>query len=195
MKKRLTIFTVLLSVILAGCAIKSRNIDIYTFSLPDISIPHIRSKYHNSVLRVDYPNGSNETMGSRIYYREGDKEAWYLYSRWSDSVNRMLMSVIIDTLQKSSIFKDVIDYSSNSVDDYELETSIYDFRHEIDDEQSYAYLKIGFRLLNSENKKIVKHKIFEYRVTCESVDAKGFVKAVKEINNKLARDLINWLKN
>ena len=150
-------------------------------------------QYRNNVLRVEYPNGTSETMGSRIYYREGDKEAWYLYSRWSDSVNRMMLSIIVDTLQKSAIFRDVTDYSSNSVADYILETTIYDFRHQIEDEKSYAYLKIGFRLLSSKTKKIIKSRIFKYRVPCGTLNAQGYVEAVKEINRKLSRDLTTWI--
>lgn len=192
MKRVISIFVILISIFITGCAIKSRKIDIYTVSVPHINL-HPISRYRNSILKVEYPNGASETMGSRIYYQEGNKESWYLYSRWSDSFNRMILSIIQESLQSSGIFKDVIDYTSSSVSDYTLETTIYNFRHQIEADSSYAYLKIGFRLLSSKTNRIIKSHIFEYRVKCSQTNASGFVEAVKEINQQLARDLILWI--
>ncbi len=193
MKKRI-IFNIIIIILLLmdGCAIKSKKIDIYTISVPYINL-HPFSRYHNSILRVEYPTGRSESMGSRIYYQEGNKKAWYLYSRWSDSLNRMMLSVVVESLQSSGIFKDVIDYTSNSASDYSLETTIYDFRHQIEGDSSYAYLKIGFRLLSSKTNRIIKSRIFEYKEECSQTNASGFVKALKEINKKMARDLILWI--
>ena len=193
MKRVILAFAILMATVMTGCAIKSRKMDIYTISVPHINLHPSSSRYRNSVLRVEYPNGTSETMGSRIYYREGDRESWYLYSRWSDSLNRMMLSIVVESLHSSGIFKDVIDYTSNSVSDYSLETTIYDFRHQIEGDSSYAYLKIGFRLLSSKTNRIIKSRIFEYKEECSQTNASGFVKAVKEINKKMARDLILWI--
>ena len=186
---RVALFVIIL-LLLAGCA--SKSINIYTMDLPSSVNYSISSRYKNSILKVEYPNGNSESLGSRIYYKDGDRESWYLYSRWSDSVNQMLLSIIIEALQQSAIFKDIIDYRSSSVYDYTLETTIYRFYHQIEDNNSYAYLKIGFRLLNRSNK-IIKSKIFEYKIKCTQTDAKGFVEAVREINKKLSKDLVLWI--
>jgi len=184
---------ILLILFLGGCATKTIN--SFYISTPNIDIPKLHSsKFANSVLKVSYPEGSSIYMGSRIYYTLGDRESYYKYSRWSDSANRMILSLVVESLQKSQIFKSVIDYSSDAKSDYMLESTIYSFRHIVNDSDSYAYLKIGFRLVDKSNNKIIKEKIFEYKEPCKTTDARGFIEATKEIFTKLSRELSLWIE-
>ena len=184
---------ILLILFLSGCATKTIN--SFYISTPNIDIPKLHSsKFANSVLKVSYPEGSSIYMGSRIYYTLGDRESYYKYSRWSDSANRMILSLVVESLQKSQIFKSVIDYSSDAKSDYMLESTIYSFRHIVNDSDSYAYLKIGFRLVDKSNNKIIKEKIFEYKEPCKTTDARGFIEATKEIFAKLSRELPLWIE-
>ena len=184
---------ILLILFLSGCATKTIN--SFYISTPNIDIPKLHSsKFANSVLKVSYPEGSSIYMGSRIYYTLGDRESYYKYSRWSDSANRMILSLVVESLQKSQIFKSVIDYSSDAKSDYMLESTIYSFRHIVNDSDSYAYLKIGFRLVDKSNNKIIKEKIFEYKEPCKTTDARGFIEATKEIFTKLSRELSLWIE-
>ncbi len=181
----------LIALILVGCG---EVMTTYTLS-PKIYQKVSYSKYKNKTLRVDYPKGIEDTMGSKIYYQDSNlQESYYLYSQWSKSLNRILMSVLVDTLQNSGIFKRVVDYSSTAEVNYILETSIYKFEHKITQNGSFADIEIEVRLLNSINNKVIKSKLFKYKTPCTSTDAKGFVEAANETMEIFGKDLILFLR-
>jgi len=153
------------------------------------------SKYQNRTLRVDYPKGIEESMGSKIYYQDSNlQESYYLYSQWSKSLNRILMGVLVDTLQNSNLFKRVVDYSSTAEVDLILETSIYKFEHKIEPNSSFANIEIEVRLLNANSNQVIKSKIFKYQTPCTSTDARGFIEASNRSMESFGRDLISFLQ-
>jgi cholesterol transport system auxiliary component len=175
-----------------GCS--EATLNTYTLS-PKVYKKVNSSKFASKTLRVEYPKGIEDTMGTKIYYKDNNlKESFYLYSQWSKSLNRIIMGAIVDILRQSNLFKEVVDYSSTADVDYILETSIYNFEHEIKADKSFAKVKIQVRLLNSINNKIIKSKLFEYLIPCKSTDAKGFVEASNKALEKFGEDLIIWLK-
>jgi len=196
MKKSVLIVSgmVLLAFVLTGCAGKARRIESYTFDTPVKTRKTYSSKFHNKILMVDYPGGIGHGMSDRIYYRKGDIESSYLYSRWSVSQNRLLMARILKIVRNSSIFKEVLDYASEATPDYLLESRIYAFRHMLNkDGSSYALIDIVFRLLRYEDRKVVKSVELRYEEPCESTDARGFVRAAERAMRRLGDDLVEWL--
>jgi ABC-type uncharacterized transport system auxiliary subunit len=196
MKKSVLIVSgmVLRAVVLTGCAGKVRRIESYTFDTPVKTRKAYSSKFHNKILMVDYPGGIGHGMSDRIYYRKGDIESSYLYSRWSVSQNRLLMARILKIVRNSSIFKEVLDYASEATPDYLLESRIYAFRHMLNkDGSSYALIDIVFRLLRYEDHKVVKSVELRYEEPCESTDARGFVRAAERAMRRLGDDLVEWL--
>ena len=185
---------VLLTLVLIGCAGRVRRIESYTFDTPVKTRKTYSSKFHNKILLVDYPGGIGHGMSDRIYYRKGEIESSYLYSRWSVSQNRLLMARILKIVHSSSIFKEVLDYTSEATPDYLLESRIYAFKHVLKkDGGSYALIDIVFRLLRYEERKVVKSVELRYEEPCESTDARGFVRAAERAMRRLGDELVEWL--
>jgi cholesterol transport system auxiliary component len=191
MRRRFTTLLLLtLLLLLAGCS--SRTIQSYT--LAPGSVPHPASPYRQSDIRVEYPKGIEDTMSSHIYFTRSDlTQSHYLYSQWSQPLNRLVMAQIIATLQRSHLFRHVLDYASEAGSDYLLETTIYRFRHRITPEGSFADVSIGVRLLRTADRSLVKSRRFDYEIPCPSTDARGFVQAANEAMQRLGRDLVQWL--
>ena len=179
-------------VALAGCA----STAIKTYTLSPKSYKRVSySKFQNSVVRVDYPKGVEDTMGTKIYYQDGSlEESFYLYSQWSKSLNRIIMGAVVDILQQSNLFKRVVDYSSTADVDYILESSIREFEHKLEGNSSFASIIIEARLLDSTNHKIVKSKLFHYKEPCTTTDARGFVEASNGALERFGRDLVLFLE-
>ncbi len=183
------IFVGLLQLLLIGCGAKTIN--MFTLQSPT-NPPKYKPIF--SAIRVDYPKGIEESMGTRIYFsRSKLSQSYYSYSRWSKSLNRIIMAAIIETLQRSGIARNVLDYASEVDAMYELESTIYRFEHKITEKGSYAEISIALRLIRSQNKKLIASKIFNYSIPCTQTDAKGFVEAANSAINRLSIDMINWL--
>jgi cholesterol transport system auxiliary component len=177
-----------------GCG--SQTLSTYTLSPKLYKKRVVSSEFKNKSLRVEYPKGIKDTMGTKIYYKNSNlQESYYLYSQWSRSLNRIIMASIVEILQNSNIFKMVVDYSSTADVDFTLESSVYKFEHRLDKGESFADISIEMRLLDATTNKVVKSKLFKYSTPCKSNDAKGFVEASNKSLEKLGEDMINWLES
>ena len=168
---------------------------MYTLS-PSLSTPLSPiSAYRGASVRVDYPKGIEDTMGTRIYYsRSRLTQSYYLYHQWSRPLNRIIMSNLISTLQQNHTFRHVLDYASEARADYLLESTVYRFRHMIEEKGSYADVSIGLRLLRTSDNHLLKSRRFEYRVPCSSTDAKGFVESANKAMEYMGQDIKKWLR-
>jgi len=183
---------VLLAFVLNACISKVNPLTIYTLKAPS-SIQHIKnSKYRNSSLTVAYPKAIDNSESNHIFYQRGNQSGYYLYSEWSQPLNRLLLMTILETMEKSGLFKVVVDYSSTSQTDYLLETTIYSFIHNVNNGVSSAIVDLRINLIKQSSDKLIKSRHFIYHIPCEA-NAKGFVKAAQEAVNRLSRDLPHWL--
>ena len=178
-----------LLLLLGGCS--GKTIQMYTLN-GSTNPPRVHPRF--SAIRVDYPKGIEDTMGTRIYFSRSDlTQSYYQYSQWSDSLNRILMANLIAALQRSGIAHNVLDYASQADAPYELETTVYRFEHKITPQGSSAEVVIGLRLLRSEDKRLIASKIFHYSIPCPQTDAKGFVEAANQAMARLSADMVRWL--
>jgi len=187
-------FSILIFAVLMLAACASRQLEMYTLAPAELAPVH--TPYAGSDVRVDYPKGIDDTMSSRIYYSRSDlTRSYYLYHQWSQSLNRLLMAHIIESLQRAHAFRHVLDYASEAGADYLLETTIYRFEHQITPQGSYAVISIGLRLLRNSNKTLVKSRRFDYRIPCSTTDAPGFIRAANQAMERFSLDMVRWLKS
>jgi len=181
--------------LLNGCSFKEAPVmKAYTLEMPRVSaVPS--AQYRNKILKVSYPVALNEKLGDEMHYSYSlaDRGA-YLNSRWSNDVGRLLQGNIIQVLSQAKLFRVVVPYASDVQENLRLEATVFDFSHHVRGEASYAVVSIQFTLMNAETGKLVKARRFSYRETTPTVDAKGYVEATNRIMEKLARDLIAWLR-
>ena len=190
--RKLISLLALLSTLLILSACSSKAIRMYT--LAPAEVPTAASTFRHASVRVDYPKGIEDTMGTRIYFSRSDlTRSYYRYNQWSISLNRIVMAHLIETLQRSRIFGTVLDYASEADSDYTLETTIYRFQHRIEKERSYADVSIGLRLLRSSDNRLVKSRRFNYLIPAETTDAPGFVEAANRAMQRLSADMVRWL--
>jgi len=143
----------------------------------------------NKVLKVKYPVALGAINSSRIFYKKGAITSYYLYSRWSNPLSRLLYKDILTTLQNSKRYKSVIGYSSSARADLSLEIEIIDFYHIVEDNSSYALITINVRYIDENTQKIIKQKRFSYKKYLAKADAKSFVAGAKEALKEFLQEL------
>ena len=180
-----------LLILLSGCS--GKTIRMYTLE-STVNPPHFHPRY--SAIRVDYPKGIEDTMGTRIYFSRSDlTQSYYSYSQWSKSLNRILMANLIEALQRSGIARTVLDYASQADAPFELESTVYRFEHRITPRGSSAKVSIGLRLIRSDDKRLIASKTFRYSIPCTRTDARGFVEAANLAVSRLSADMVRWLSS
>ena len=190
MKKSILLSTILL---ITGCSVKTTTLNSYDLST-NSSISSV--KHHkNRVLKVKYPSALDALGSSKIFYKRDGITSYYLYSQWSAPLNRLIYSQLIKNLSNSNSFKSVVGYSSEVSPDLNLETQIIDFYNVVEGEDSYADISIKVRLINAKNEKIVKEKLFHYKLKVEELNAKSFISTAKMAIEEFNRDLVKFLES
>ncbi len=185
--------TVLLSsiVIISGCSIKSHKLSSYDLQT-EVNV-HMQKRYPNSVLMVKYPSSLGAFGGSRIYYKRDGLTSYYLYSQWSQSLNRIIYNQLLKELESSNLFKAVVGFNSGVKANMELETEILKFYHIVTDSGSYSNIEIVVKLIDANSKSVIKVKRFSYKDTIKEANAKEFVKKSEEALRRFIKELIATL--
>ncbi len=192
--KRLAIFLILF--FLSGCAFKElKPIDRYSIE-PSNIVALNHSKYKNKILKVSYPISISIPLTDRIKYSyvNGDS-GYYLNSKYCCNVAQLLNGYFIESLQKAAIFKSVVPFQSSVVEDLRLEIMVNKFYNRVDGENSYAVVDITFNLIDANRNSLIKTKRFKEVVKSNSLNAKGYIDALRVALNNIANNLIEWIAN
>ena len=175
----------------SGCIPKTTH----TLKSYDLSVDADTKSYrkYNKVLLVKYPTVLGAIGGSRIYYKRDGVTSYYLYSTWSKSLSRLIYKDILENLQKSNRFKEVVGYDSSANANLILEISVVNFYHIVDKDSSYALITFSVKLIDARSYNVIKSKMFEYKKPLNEANAKSFVATSREVIKEFIRDLINFL--
>ena len=188
MKKSILLVTIFL---ISGCSVKTNTLSSYDLS--SISNTISVKQHKNIVLMVKYPSSLDALGSSKIFYKRDGVTSYYLYSQWSAPLNRLIYSQLVKNIATSNAFKSVVGYSSDVSPNINLETQILDFYHIVDGDSSYADISIKARLVDVKNDKIIKEKLFKYRLNVENLNAKSFISTAKKAIEEFNRDLIKFI--
>ncbi|NPA28052.1 MAG: hypothetical protein GXN91_03275 [Epsilonproteobacteria bacterium] len=191
------VFSIILVIFFAACSVKKLEpLKLYTLNIPKVQ-KVLNSPYKNKTLKVVYPLSIGVNLGYKIsylYLKDGDG-GYYVNSQFKETLSYQLTRILLDTLSQSGLFKSVVPYDSDIIEDLRLESTVFRVEHQVrEDNSSYAVVDIEFRLVDMESREILKSKRFRYTKECKTTDAKGFIEALNEIFEELSQDLIDWLR-
>jgi ABC-type uncharacterized transport system auxiliary subunit len=154
------------------------------------------SRYKEKVLRVGQMESSALLGGRSIYYEvENGRSYSYTKARWLESVPQQLTNLIMISLTKTEIFKDVIPYRSLAKNDLILETSLYTFTQTIhEDGNSTLKVAMKVRLVEQYNRKIIANRLFELKKEGVKGNSEGATDGYLELSEELLREINRWLK-
>ena len=183
---------------LSSCAIKELEpLKEYSLKEPTTVRKVNSSIYKNKILKVEIPLSISSEVGYKIsyLYLKDNEGGYYINSQYKEPLNLQLTKILINTLSKSNLFKSVVPYNSDIIEDLKLESTIFKIEHQIkNNNSSFAIFEIEVRLIDSNSKTILKSKRFRYTKECKTTNAQGFIEAFNEILEQFSNDLINWLR-
>jgi len=177
-----------------GCS-KAPVINVYRLNVPQVQTQSV-SAYKDKSIKVSFPQSLKEPMSEKMLFSYAENDSGtYQNSQWSNNISRILQGTFIEVLDRSRLFKIVLSDMSTLEENYRLESTIFDFEHQVRGADSYAVVSIQFTLINADKGKLVKSKRFSYQEPTPSTDAKGYAIATNRAIVKLSHDLVEWLKS
>ena len=188
-----SIVTLMTAIGFIGCS-QAPILNMYSLNVPSVQIETVNA-YKDKSIKVSYPQSIREPMSEKMQfsYTENDRGT-YQNSQWSNNMSRLLQGVFIEVLDSSRLFKVVLSDMSTLKENYTLESTIFDFEHQIRGTRSYAVVSIQFTLINADKGTLVKSKRFSYKEPTSTIDAKGYAIATNRIMMILGKDLLKWIK-
>lgn len=185
--------------IVSGCAKNSvPAIGLYTINLScEVETPLEKKAKFSKVLKVSQPKSTAAIMSRHILYQEKEfAQNPYAYSKWNDTPNKMLASLFISCINKSSVFESVLPSYSKGKADFLLESTLLDFYHHVNsDGSSEGRVKIEFYLIEPKSGEVVATNEFNSKITSKTLDVNGGVRALNDASKSVALSLTQWLSS
>lgn len=191
---RIYIMAIVIAAGFMGCS-KAPVINVYRLDVPPVQTQRA-TLYKDKSIKVSFPQSIKEPMSDKMLfsYTENDRGI-YQNSQWSNNISRVLQGTFIEVLDRSRLFKIVLSDMSTLKENYRLESTIFDFEHQVRGIDSYAVVSMQFTLINADKGRLVKSKRFSYKEPTPSTDAQGYAIATNRVIAKLSQDLLQWLKS
>lgn len=176
-----------------GCS-KAPVLNMYSLHAPKVQTKNAHA-YRGKSIKVSFPQSIKEPLSERMQfsYAPNDRGV-YQNSQWSANMGRLLQGMFIEVLDSSRLFKVVLPDMSTLAENYRLESTIFDFEHQVRGEDSYALVSIQFTLINADTGRLAKSKRFSYQERTPTTDAKGYAAATNRIMIRLSDDLLKWIQ-
>jgi len=196
MTKRYLILFVI-AILFAGCATNTiPATDLYAINITcDSDQSSVKKNNHTKVLKIATPKSSATIKNRHILYQENEFSLNpYAHSRWSDTPNKMLGSLFLSCINKNTIFRTALPSHSKGRGDYLLESTLLDFHHHINTNgSSDGIVRVEFYLIESKSGTVVATNEFLSKVSSESLNTKGGVKALNTASKNISQRLMQWL--
>ncbi len=130
----------------------------------EMSAENVNPKYE---IKLGVPKVSVDPVynDGRLVYRDSHYEAkFYHYHRWVTDPGRMITDKLIEQLNSSAFFKQVVSYPMFTEVDYVLKVEVKELEEWDETGQWFANVKLHAQLVAKENvRRIIWYKTFEKR--------------------------------
>ncbi len=189
-----TLILILIALFITGCSIKDVTAPIVKYDIDSTSSLN-KHKQNGKILKVSQFKTPENLLGDGIWYkRKSSQIGAYLYSSWSQNFSSMVLQNIANNLYSSGLFKSVFVSYSKVKYDLILEGDIVKAIQNVDKNRASVTFEMRLYLIDAKSSKLLGTKDFIYTKKCESVDAKGAVKAYNDIFKTFDKEVILWLK-
>ncbi|WP_121627614.1 ABC-type transport auxiliary lipoprotein family protein [Poseidonibacter antarcticus] len=180
-----------ISIIVSGCTLKQDVLPTNLYSI-DFKVNKNTFSTNSKSIYVEIPKVNKNFNSRKIFYSTKpylfEK---YAINKWINSPSYMIHNNLTQGIIDSNIFNIVLQEKANIDFDYILKTNVINLYNSIENEKSYAIVKVRFILVSG--KKLVKTFTYNKRILSQKNNPYGFVlstnKAFEEIINDLSFQL------
>ena len=154
------------------------------------------SKFSDQVIRMGVIESSALLSGTNIYYDSDNGQSYsYTKARWNEGVSKQLGTLMMRSITKTAIFKDVIPLRSLAKNELIFEMNIYDFSQKIHaDGSTTLHLAVKLRVIEQYSRKIIATKLFDMEQKEKEGNVEGAVKGYNKLVTQLLSETNSWLE-
>jgi len=143
-------------------------------------------------VKVDLPHISSKHMTENITYAPQPFEKnSYSQSKWKEPLTIIFQEWLVQSIADMNLFKGVIRVSSRANVSLMLETDIVKFEHLLYSNEVNVVLRVI--LIQYNQRKIIKEKLFNYRIKVTQASAKSAVISFNHALKQFDKELYQWL--
>lgn len=184
--------------IIGGCSLQTTVPAATKYNLSsdhDVKVTH-NSQFSDQVIRMGVIESSALLSGTNIYYSDDKGQSYsYTKARWNEGVSNQLGTLIMRSVTRTEIFKDVLPLRSLAKSDLILETNIYDFSQVIHtDGSTTLHLSVKLRVVEEYSRAIVATKLFDMEQKEQEGNVEGAMKGYNKLVAQLLSETNSWLE-
>jgi ABC-type uncharacterized transport system auxiliary subunit len=192
-----TVFTLGLVVILAGCALRSREMITYhAFDYPS-PVKEIQPPIPGTLMIYRFLPASSVDIDTLVVSQSAGPEKSALLHRWEDNPADMITELVLRDLDSSGLFEKTVDQLSSARYRYALEGIIRNLQGTVTDGKGKALIAIEATLIDFEArmgmKKTLLKKLYKIEIPSQDATPDSIIKAlnlaVKEFSERLRYDI------
>ena len=182
------LFYLLMIVLISGCSLKQEVVETNSYSIDFIqNNKSYKSSSKSILIEEPYVNSSFNSR-SIFYSTKPYLFEEYAKNRWINLPSSMIHNSLLESFGSSKMFTFVSQEKTEQKSDFVLKTNLLKLYHEIQDDKSYAIIKIKFDLLKDE--KIVKTFTFDKKVMVPQNKPYEFINSTNKALNDILEELI-----
>ena len=185
-------------IFIGGCSLQSTVPAASKYSLSaDYKVDVVQnSQFSDKVIRLGVIESSALLNSSSINYTSDNGQSYsYTKARWNEGVSKQLGNLLMRSIAKTKIFKDVAPLRSLAKNDLILELNIHDFSQHIhEDGSTTLHLLVKLRVIEQYNRKIVATKLFDMKQKEQEGNIDSTIKGYNILVSKLLVETNSWLE-
>ena len=187
------LFYLLLVMLISGCTLKQEVVEINSYSI-DFNSKNKSYKNTEKSILIEEPL-VNKSFNSRSIFYSTKPYLFeeYAKNRWMNLPSSMVHNSLLESFGSSKMFTFVSQEKTEQKSDYVLKTNLLKLYHEIQDDKSYAIIKIKFDLL--KDGEVVKTVTFDKKVMVPQNKPYEFVNSTNKAFNDILEELIKEIFN
>lgn len=187
------LFYLLMIVLISGCSLKQEVVETNSYSIDFIQNNKSYKSSSKSILIEEPFVNSSFNSRSIFYSTKPYLFEEYAKNRWINLPSSMIHNSLLESFGSSKIFSFVSQEKTEQKSDFILKTNLLKLYHEIQDDKSYAIIKIKFDLLKDE--KVVKTFTFDKKVMVSQNKPYEFVNITNKAFNDILEELIKEINS
>ena len=184
---KVLISSLIITVFLTGCLTK--ELPAYTtYTLKLIDEKSTSTIKTNKSLLITEPKSLASLKTKNILYTQDLEQNYYVLSMWSDEPSKMIQQLLVNKISSTQNYNYVTSSKMKQQTDYTLYSELISFKHQIEDKNSSAVLKIRVYLKNNSTS-VISTKEFYYKNEVVKNNALNAVKMLNTITNIFLEDV------
>ena len=175
-----------------GSLFAPAEVPTYDLNAPDIQA---KGRHSSAQLVVAEPSALRALESDKVVVKPGNGQINYLDgAQWSDSLPKLLQARLVETLERSHLFRAVTRPGSGIDPDYQLLVDIRNFEI-VTGTPSNAYISLSVRLVPATSGRSLMSHVFESHVPLETVDAANGTRALNQALSNVLSEMTTYLSH